>query len=94
MPKTKYRAQILLEPEQHAALVALATERQESISHVVREIVGEYLVEKDQLARKRRVLEALEALREIRERNLARSGMMPPDFLEELREERARELGV
>lgn len=92
MPETKYRAQILLEPEQHAALAALAAEREESISHVVREIVGEYLVENDKLAQKRRALEALEELAWIRKRIQARHGTIDPGFFEEIREERAREL--
>ena len=94
MPKNKYRAQILLEPEQHQALADLAAERRESISHVVREIVEAYLVQHDREAKSRRFIEALEALREIREENLAKFGMIDPNFLEEMREERARELGV
>ena len=94
MPKNKYRAQILLEPEQHQALADLAAERQESISHVVREIVEAYLVDHDRQAKSRRFNEALEVLREIREENLARFGMIDPNFLEEMREERMRELGV
>ena len=32
MSQTKYRAQILLEPEQHQALAEIAAQRQESIS--------------------------------------------------------------
>ncbi|MBN1666905.1 MAG: hypothetical protein JW862_07440 [Anaerolineales bacterium] len=47
MSQTKYRAQILLKPEQHQALAEIAAQRQQSISHVVREIVQDYLVEHD-----------------------------------------------
>ena len=94
MVNNKYRAQILLEPEQHKALADLAAKRQESISHVVREIVAEYLVEHDRQAKLKRFLEALEKLSEIREEIQARHGMIDPDFLEEMREERMRELGV
>ena len=90
----KYRAQILLEPEQHQALSELAAERDESISQVVREIVGEYLVEHDREAKKTKYLEALKKLREIREANLAKFGMIDPNFLEDIRDERMRELGV
>jgi len=62
MSQTKYRAQILLEPEQHAALSAIAAERLQSISHVVREIVQEYLVECDLDEQRHREIQAIQAL--------------------------------
>ena len=94
MSGNKYRAQVLLEPEQHQAIAEMAAERGESISQVMREIVGEYLAARDKEAERQRFLEALEALREIREEMQERFGMIDPNFLEEIREERARELGV
>lgn len=94
MANNKYRAQILLEPEQHQALADIAAEREESISHLVREIVAEYLVDHSREAKRKRFLAALEALSEIREKNLAQFGMIDSNFLEEMREERMRELGV
>jgi len=39
----KYRAQILLEPEQYEKLSALAASQQRSVSDLVREIVAVYL---------------------------------------------------
>ena len=43
MQQAKYRAQILLEPEQHEALAQVAQQENRSISDLVREIVREWL---------------------------------------------------
>ena len=88
----KYRTQILLEPEQYQALANLAEQRQESISHVVREILQEYLVQIDDRQQQRQAIEAIQGLAEIREKLLAEHGMLDEDFLEQLRQERADDL--
>lgn len=86
----KYRAQILLEPEQHAVLVRLAEAQRESISGVVREIVGKYLEEmKDTEQRERRAVEKLAQLRKKIERT---RGTLAADWLKEDREERNEEI--
>lgn len=95
MGERKYRAQILLEPEQHKALADLAQRRGTSISQVVRDIVGEYLVEQDTEVERR--LAAIERIREHRAEMLAERGGKPLDIdfaalIEEMREERAEEL--
>jgi predicted CopG family antitoxin len=52
MNKSVYRAQILLEPEQHKALVRIARQEKRSLSDVVREMLDQQLVErkKEELA--------------------------------------------
>ncbi len=52
MNKPVYRAQILLEPEQHEALVRIARQEKRSLSDVVREMLDQQLSErkKEELA--------------------------------------------
>ncbi|HOG46071.1 MAG TPA: CopG family transcriptional regulator [Anaerolineae bacterium] len=95
MAERLYRAQVLLEPEQHKALAALAERRGMSISRLVREIVEQYLVEQD--VELEQHLAALERIRRLREEILARRGGQPldidvPALIEEIRDERDREL--
>ena len=92
MHQTKYRAQILLEPEQHQALSEIAAQRQQSISHVVREIVQEYLVERDLDEQQRREIQAIQALAQLRQEIQAQHGLISEDLLAEARDERATEL--
>ena len=92
MSQAKYRAQILLEPEQHQALAEIAAQRQRSISHVVREIVQEYLVERDLDEQQRKEIEAIQALARLRQTIQARHGLVTDDLLVEAREERTIEL--
>jgi metal-responsive CopG/Arc/MetJ family transcriptional regulator len=76
----KYRAQILLEPEQHKKLAEIAANEGRSVSDVVREAVAKYVLTKsheDQWERRRR---GLEIIRQHREQML------------EIREERDNEL--
>jgi DNA-binding MarR family transcriptional regulator len=47
----------LLELEQHQALAAIAQREGRSISDLVREIVRQHLVEKDQVARKQKEMQ-------------------------------------
>jgi len=88
----KYRAQILLEPEQHAVLARLADARGDSISGVVREIVGEYLqeVRDEELEAHKRL--ALDGLTMLRKKIEGSHGTLAVDWLEEVREERSREM--
>lgn len=95
MTERMYRAQILLEPEQHKALAAIAERKGTSISQVVREIVGQYLVGQDTELEKR--LAALDKLRELGDEILTRRGGQPLDvdvaaLIEEMRDERDREI--
>ncbi len=83
-----YRAQILLEPEQHQALSELAQREGRSISDLVRESVQVYLAERDREEQRERRLKALDVLTEIRERIQAEHGVLSGDFVAEMREER------
>jgi hypothetical protein len=88
---TKYRAQILLEPQQHDALTEIARSEGVSISGVVREAVGRYLAERERTAQARMEIEAIEALAEIRGRIRGRHGVVSSGLLAEAREEREQE---
>ena len=86
-----YRAQVLLEPEQHKMLARIAKGEGRSISVVLREIVRTYLEERDGERRVRREMEAIEALNRIREELRREHGEFPAGLLGEVREEREQE---
>ncbi len=85
MQQNKYRAQILLEPEQHAALVDAARREERSISDLVREIVDQWLSQQDEQRLWEQRMEALERLNQIRERVQQEYGVYQGDLLEEAR---------
>ncbi|MEJ2304106.1 MAG: ribbon-helix-helix protein, CopG family [Anaerolineales bacterium] len=90
---TKYRAQILLEPEQHEALSEIAKQEQRSISDLVREIIADWLAAEDQEDQRQRQLQALEQLTELRHQIQERHGVYTGDLIEEGRAERDEDLG-
>ncbi len=90
---TLYRAQILLEREQHRNLAELAERDGRSISELVREIVRLYIQEEDQEARLGKELQALEILNKIRSQIQEEHGILDVAFVDEAREERERERG-
>ncbi len=90
---TLYRAQILLEREQHRTLAELAERDGRSISELVREIVRLYIQEEDQEARLGKELQALEILNEIRSQIQEEHSILDVAFVDEAREERERERG-
>jgi len=92
MSQTKYRAQILLEREQHQALSEIAAQRQQSLSQVVREIVGNYLSEYDEDVQRSQEIRAIEKLGQLRQEILAQHGPIQEDLLEDARAERDSEL--
>ena len=85
---TKYRAQILLEPEQHEALANVARRENRSISDVVREILREWLDQQDHETQRQRELQALEELTQLRLKIQEKHGIYTGDLLEEARAER------
>ena len=87
---TLYRAQVLLEPEQHQALAEIARSGGQSISEVVREIVRQYLAEREQETQRQQELRALEALTQIRRQLQAQHGLYPGDLLAEIRADNYR----
>jgi len=88
----KYRAQILLEPNQHQALSEIAAERRQSISHVVREIVQEYLGGIALDEKQRQEIQAIQALAKLRQSIQTQHGQITVDLLAEARQERDNEL--
>jgi hypothetical protein len=95
MSKTKYRAQILLESEQHTALSEIAHRQGRSISDLTREIVAQYLVQLDETLRHQ--LDHIERIKQHRAEMIARRGGRHPEIdvtalIEAAREERGNEL--
>jgi predicted DNA-binding protein len=88
-----HRAQLLLEPEQHEALAEISEQEGRSISDLVREIVRQYLAERDEETRKRAALEAMEELSRIRSRVREQHGIYPGQPLAEVRTEREEKVG-
>ena len=89
---TLYRAQILLEPEQHQTLAEIAKNDGRSISDVVREIIREYLAEQSRDEQLERELAALESLAQMRQKIQARHGIINRDLVTEIRSEREADL--
>ncbi|MFZ5909693.1 MAG: ribbon-helix-helix protein, CopG family [Chloroflexota bacterium] len=93
----KYRAQILLEPEQHKQLAEIAKRENRSVSDVVREAVAEYVTAQTQDSVCERRLKALETIREHRQAILRERGGKPieidmVELIHQMREERDSEL--
>jgi hypothetical protein len=89
---TLYRAQILLEPEQHRALADIARRESRSLSDLVREILAEHLSQRDKEARMHQELEAIHALAQLRAKLQAKHGTVPVDLLAEVRSEREEDV--
>jgi hypothetical protein len=90
MPEHLYRAQILLEPEQHRMLAEIAHKEGRSISEVTRRAIRAGLLaiqNQDEVWQKR--MEALAVLRQIREGSQPYLG----DLVNEGRDERDTETG-
>ena len=92
MQQAKYRAQILLEPEQHEALAQVAQQENRSISDLVREIVREWLAAQDHEAQRQREMQALEELTQLRLKIQEKHGVYAGDLIEEVRAERDAEI--
>ena len=87
-----YRAQILLEQQQHETLAKIASREKRSISDVVREIVNEWLAAQTFESQKRLELDALEQLGQIRLRIQEQRGVYRGDLLAEARSEREQDI--
>lgn len=93
----KYRAQILLEAEQHRQLAEIAKRENRSVSDVVREAVAEYVTAQTQESLRERRLQALETIRQHRHAILREHGGKPiegdtVELIHRMREERDSEL--
>ncbi len=88
MAAQKHRTQILLEVEQHKALVRIAQQEKRSISDIMRGIINQYLKERTKDAKRQRAILALERLTDLREKIEQRSGTYQGDLIAEARAER------
>jgi predicted transcriptional regulator len=94
---SKYRAQILLEPEQHKKLTEIAARENRSVSDVVREAVAEYVVARTEEDVREKRLKGLAEIKKFREEILKRRGGKPieidtVELINLMREERDNEL--
>jgi hypothetical protein len=94
MVEQKHRTQILLEREQHSALVEIAHQEQRSISDLVRGIVSQYLRERGRETERQRAVRALERLTSLRKEIEQRSGVYQGDVIAEARAERDEQTGL
>jgi metal-responsive CopG/Arc/MetJ family transcriptional regulator len=84
------RTQVLLEPTQHKSLSKLAQSEGRSMSDLIREAVAEYLVERVDINDSWQ--ESLAELSRIREQIQAKHGVLPAEFILDLRAEREEEI--
>ena len=85
---TLHRTQLLLEAKQHEALTKIAEQQGRSISDLVRGIVQQHLDERENEARRRSALMAIERLTQIRASVHKEHGIYQGDLLAEVRAER------
>jgi len=91
----KYRAQILLEPEQHKKLAEIAARQGKSVSLIVREAVAQYVVAQETSRDKQK--EVFARIKQHHEAILKRRGGKPVELdtvelIHQMREERENEL--
>ena len=87
-----YRAQILLEEDQHRQLEKRARESGRSMSDLVREVLDSYLQRLSGDEAMHRSLAAMEELSHLRGDIELAHGLLEPSLLDELREGRDQEL--
>jgi hypothetical protein len=92
MSEWMYRAQILLEPEQHRLLADIAERENRSISELVCEILREYLADGQETIQVERQMKASERLQRIREAGTKRYGVYRGDLIAESRSEREADI--
>jgi hypothetical protein len=88
----KHRTQILLEPEQHSALVEIAHQEERSISDLVRRIVNQYLKDRAAHSERQRAIQSLRKLTDLRRKVEQRSGIYQGDVIAETRAERDEQM--
>ncbi len=84
---TLHRAQLLLEAEQHQALMEIAEREGRSISDLVREIVRHHLDERSREAQILKALQAIDQMTQVRARLRERYGTYQGDPQDEVRGE-------
>jgi hypothetical protein len=90
----KYRAQILLEPEQHKTLQEIAHREGQSISEVAREVIrlGLQVLETDSEILWQKRMAALERLNQIRQKIQEDKGIYEGNLVDEARKDRQRQI--
>jgi metal-responsive CopG/Arc/MetJ family transcriptional regulator len=78
---TLHNVQILIEPEQYQALAEIARGEGRTISEVVRDIIHQYLSQRERAPDPEKGWQALEELTEIRHRIEARHGIITQELL-------------
>ena len=92
MTEGKYRAQILLELEQHRALVEIAEQENRSLSDLVRHIVDIWLANRTEGYIWEERIKSVEQLKVIREQVEKSYGIYGGDLVAESRDERDQEM--
>lgn len=94
MAERYYRAQILLEPDQHGHLREIAKREGRSISDIAREMIERGLRdrEKDRQSRLQQGIKALEQLAQIQRQVFEKHGVYQGDLISEVRSERDKAL--
>lgn len=92
MAAGKYRAQILLEPEQHQTLVSIAESQNRSLSDLIRHIVDQWLANKAEAWIWEERIKSVEQLKAIREQAEKNYGVYDGDLIAESRDERNDDL--
>ena len=85
---TLYRAQILLDVNQHSRLQSRAVDSGRSMSDLVREAVDAYLEQATETEALRRSLASIDELSDLRRTIQKQGGMLETTLLDQLREER------
>jgi heterodisulfide reductase subunit C len=90
----KYRAQILLEPEQHKILQEIAHREGQSISEVAREVIrlGLQVLETDSEIIWQKRMAALERLSQMRQKIQEEKGIYEGNLIDESRKDRQRQI--
>lgn len=83
-----HRTQLLLAPKQHQLLADVAQTEGRSVSDLLREIVDQYLAERESQNCLQRHIQAVEALTGIRKKLEREHGVIHRDLLAEARSER------
>jgi hypothetical protein len=91
MTQSKYRAQILLEAEQHQALTEVARRENRSISDLVREIVSNWIDQQNDQRVWEQRMDSLQRLSRIREHIETQYGIYQGDLVAEGRAEREQD---
>ncbi len=87
-----HRTQVLLQPKQYEYLASVAQAEGRSVSDLLREIVDQYVVERESRKRQHLHAEAIEKLSQVRRQLEKRHGVLGRDLLKEARDDREQDI--